>query len=332
LKTTTPPEIGGLRLENPFLLAPLAGVSDAPFRRLCREQGAAMVCTEMISGKGLWYKNQKTEQLLRIYDDETPAACQIFGKEPEIIAYAAAFLEKRKIAAVDINMGCPVPKIVRNGEGAALLRDPDRAGALVEAAAAHTRKPVTVKLRVGWDAQSVNVVEMARTLEAAGAAAITVHGRTREQQYSGSADWRWIRLVKEAVRVPVVGNGDVRSGADALRMLAETGCDYVMIARGALGNPWIFREANALYQGRETPAPPSGAVRIDMLGRHFDMLIAEKGTRVALCEIRKHAGWYLKGLRGASALRGEINAIADAARFRETLARYRETVGAAAQS
>jgi tRNA-dihydrouridine synthase B len=324
LKKTTLPEIGGLRLENPFLLAPLAGVSDAPFRRLCREQGAAMVCTEMVSGKGLWYENKKTERLLRVYDDEKPAACQIFGKEPEIIAYAAAFLEKREVAAVDINMGCPVNKIVRNGEGAALLRDPDLAGALVKAAAANTRKPVTVKLRIGWDAGSVNVVEMAKTLEAAGAAAITVHGRTREQQYGGNADWRWIRMVKEAVNVPIVGNGDVRCGADALRLLEETGCDYVMIARGALGNPWIFREANALYQGLGAPASPSAAVRIDTLNRHFDMLLAEKGARAALCEIRKHAAWYLKGLRGAAAMRGTINAVTEPARFREALARLRE--------
>jgi tRNA-dihydrouridine synthase B len=315
--------IGGLSPENPFFLAPLAGVTDAPFRRLCREQGAAMVYSEMVSGKGLWYGDKKTEALLRVYEDEKPVAFQIFGKEPEIIAFAAEALDDRENAVLDINMGCPVPKIVKNGEGSALLLDPASAGRLVEAAVSRTRKPVTAKIRIGWDSSRVNATEMARTLEASGAAAVAVHGRTREQFYGGKADWEAIRLVKESVRIPVIGNGDVRSGADALRMLRETGCDFVMIARGALGNPWIFREALALYRGGPAPAPPSVGERIDMLLRHFDMLTEEKGERSAVLETRKHAAWYMKGVRGSSGLRGEVNAVASAAGLKALLAEFR---------
>jgi tRNA-dihydrouridine synthase B len=315
--------MGGIALETPFLLAPLAGVTDAPFRRLCRAQGAAMVYSEMVSAKGLWYGDKKTEQLLRVYEDEKPVAFQIFGKEPEIMAFAAKSLDGRENALLDINMGCPVPKIVKNGEGAALLRDPDLAGRLVEAVVSGTRKPVTAKLRIGWDAASVNAAETAKILEAAGAAAVAVHGRTREQYYGGKADWRAIRLVKEAVGIPVIGNGDVRSGADALRMLAETGCDFVMIARGALGNPWIFREARALYRGEPAPAPPDIDERIAMILRHLELLVAEKGERVAVLEMRKHAAWYLKGVKGSSSLRGNLNAVCAAADFARLLAELR---------
>jgi tRNA-dihydrouridine synthase B len=309
-------------LENPFLLAPLAGVTDAPFRRLCREQGAAMVCSEMVSGKGLWYGDKKTEQLLRLYEDEKPVAFQIFGKEPEIMAFAAKTLNGRENAVLDINMGCPVPKIVKNGEGSALLRDLELAGRIVEAVVSETRKPVTVKIRLGWDAASINATETAKTLEAAGAAAIAVHGRTREQYYGGKADWNQVRLVKEAVGIPVIGNGDVKNGADAVRMLAETGCDFVMIARGALGNPWIFREALALYRGEPAPAPPGAPERTDMLLRHLDMLTAEKGERSAILEMRKHAAWYLKGVKGSAALRGKLNAVTTAFELRALLTAF----------
>jgi tRNA-dihydrouridine synthase B len=313
------PRIGGLVPENPFFLAPLAGVTDAPFRRLCREQGAALVYSEMVSGKGLWYADKKTEQLLRVYEDEKPVAFQIFGREPQIMAFAAKTLDGRENALLDINMGCPVPKIVKNGEGSALLREPELAGRVVEAVVSATQKPVTVKLRIGWDAARVNAAEVAKILEAAGAAAVAVHGRTREQYYSGRADWNEIRRVKEAVGIPVIGNGDIRSGSDALRMLDETGCDFVMIARGALGNPWIFREALALYRGEEAPAPPDVGERVAMLLRHLDMLVAEKGERAAVLEMRKHAAWYLKGVRGAAAVRRGINAATDAAAFRAEL-------------
>jgi tRNA-dihydrouridine synthase B len=278
-----------------------------------------MVYSEMVSGKGLWYGDKKTEQLLRLYEDEKPVAFQIFGKEPEIMAFAARTLDGRENAVLDINMGCPVPKIVKNGEGSALLRDLDLTGRLVEAVAAETRKPVTVKIRTGWDAASINAVETAKTLEAAGAAAVAVHGRTREQYYGGKADWNMIRLVKESVDIPVIGNGDVKNGADAMRMLAETGCDFVMIARGALGNPWIFREALALYRGETAPPLPSVRERTDMLLLHLDMLIAEKGERSAILEMRKHAAWYLKGVKGSSALRGKLNAVSTAFELRALL-------------
>jgi tRNA-dihydrouridine synthase B len=314
--------IGGFIPDNPFFLAPLAGVTDSPFRRLCRAQGAAVVCSEMVSAKGLWYGSGKTERLLRVCADEAPVAFQIFGREPEMLAFAARTLDGRENALLDINMGCPVPKVVKNGEGAALLRDPDLAGRLVEAAVSATRKPVTVKLRIGWDAASVNAAEMAKTLEAAGAAALAVHGRTREQFYGGKADWRVIRRVKETVGIPVIGNGDIRSGADALRMLAETGCDFVMIARGALGNPWIFREALALYRGEDLPAPPGPGERVDMILRHLELLVAEKGERVAVLEMRKHAAWYLKGIKASAGLRGKLNAVVSAAEFQGLLADF----------
>ncbi|MDR1571480.1 MAG: tRNA dihydrouridine synthase DusB [Clostridiales Family XIII bacterium] len=316
--------IGGLALESPFLLAPMAGVSDAPFRRLCREQGAAAVFSEMLSGKGLWHGGRNTEALLSSYDDERPLGYQIFGREPEIMGLAAEKLEGRGNALIDINMGCPVPKVVKNGEGSALMREPRLAGRIVEAVASRTAKPVTVKMRLGWDGGSVNAVELARVAEAAGAAAVAVHGRTREQYYSGDSDWNAIRLVKDAVSIPVIGNGDVRSGADAMRMLAETGCDFVMIARGALGNPWIFREALALYGGGEASAAPRPAERIDMAIRHFAMLLAEKGERAAVNEMRKHAAWYLKGIDGSSALRRRLNEAMDAAAFGGELERFRD--------
>ncbi|MDR1135884.1 MAG: tRNA dihydrouridine synthase DusB [Clostridiales Family XIII bacterium] len=314
--------IGSLELESPFILAPLAGITDAPFRRICKEQGAALVFAEMASGKGLCYNSRRTEELLRIYDDEKPVGYQLFGREPEIMAAAAAKLDDHEHAVLDINMGCPVPKVVKNGEGAALLRTPELAAEIVAAVKRSTNRPVTVKIRAGWDENSVNAVEMARILEDAGAAALTVHGRTRAQNYRGDADWDVIRLVKEAVDIPVVGNGDVRSGADAVRMLTETGCDMVMIARGALGNPWIFHEARSLYMSGETDEPVGMAERKRMIIRHLDMLIAEKSESAAVCEMRKHIAWYMKGFRGASDLRVRINKLAEAKRIRDEIQRF----------
>lgn len=317
-----PLRIGDLRLENPFLLAPMAGVTDAPFRRICREFGAAMVFSEMISGKGLWYHSKNTERLLATYEDEKPLAYQIFGCEPEIIAFAAGFLSDGENAAIDLNMGCPTPKIVKNGEGAALLKTPELAGKLAEAAVSASVKPVTAKIRVGWDAGSVNAVEMAKILEGAGVAAVTVHGRTREQYYSGRADWRAVRDVKAAVNIPVIGNGDVMCGEDAVRMLRETGCDFVMIARGALGNPWIFREAEALWRDGTKPPQPAPAERLEMAARHLGMVAAEKGEYAAVREMRKHAAWYLRGVRGSAGLRGRLNTAASGEDFRRELADF----------
>jgi len=311
--------IGNVTLENPFFLAPLAGITDAPFRRICKEQGAGLVYSEMVSGKGLYYNDKATERLLRIYEDEKPVAFQIFGSEPEIIGFTAKKLVDRENCILDINMGCPVPKVVRNGEGSALLKDPKLVYDIVASAVANAGKPVTVKIRIGWDADSINAVEIAKVIEAAGASAIGVHGRTREQYYSGKADWDVIRQVKKAVSIPVIGNGDVFSGHDAVRLMEETGCDFVMIARGALGNPWIFREALALWKGENVPPPPSRKEKVDLIIKHFDLLLEEKGEYAAVREMRKHAGWYLKGIPGSAGIRRQLNSIAKADILIETI-------------
>ncbi|HVI42591.1 MAG TPA: tRNA dihydrouridine synthase DusB [Anaerovoracaceae bacterium] len=311
--------IGNVMLENPFFLAPLAGITDAPFRRICKEQGAGLVYTEMVSGKGLYYNDKATERLLKIYEDEKPVAFQIFGSDPEIIGYTANKLAGRGNSILDINMGCPVPKVVRNGEGSALLKDPRLVEAIVAAAVASAGKPVTAKIRIGWDADNINAVEIAKAIEAAGASAIGVHGRTREQYYSGKADWNVIRQVKKAVSIPVIGNGDVFSGRDAVSLMEETGCDFVMIARGALGNPWIFREALALWKGQTVPPPPNIKEKGELIIKHFDLLLEEKGEYAAVREMRKHAGWYLKGIPGSAGLRRQLNSIVKAEILKELI-------------
>lgn len=311
--------IGNFTPDNPFFLAPLAGITDAPTRLLSKSMGAALVYTEMVSGKGLMYNNKNTEGLLRIYDEEKPVAIQIFGCEPEVIAYTARELANRENEILDINMGCPVPKVTKNGEGSALMKDPQKVFSVVEAAVRNAGKPVTVKIRSGWDRDSINAAEVARMAEAAGAAAVAVHGRTRDQFYTGKADWSVISDVVQSVSIPVIGNGDIFHGEDALAMLDQTGCDYVMIARGALGNPWIFREAVALYQGRPKPEPPTTDEKIAILLRHLELAVAEKGERVAVMELRKHVGWYLKGEHGATAVRRAANQITTAADFRSML-------------
>ena len=311
--------IGTFTPDNPFFLAPLAGITDAPTRLLAKSMGAALVYTEMVSGKGLMYNNKNTEGLLRIYEEEKPVAIQIFGSEPEVIAYTAKELASRENVILDINMGCPVPKVTKNGEGSAMMKDPKNIFRVVEAAVRNANKPVTIKIRSGWDANSINAVEVAKVAEAAGAAAIAVHGRTRDQYYNGKADWSVISDVVRSVSIPVIGNGDIFHGEDALAMLDQTGCDYVMIARGALGNPWIFQEAVALYEGRPKPEPPTEAEKITMLLRHLDLAVAEKGERIAVVELRKHVGWYLKGEYGATAVRRSANQITTAADFRALL-------------
>lgn len=319
-------KIGNLELETPFVMAPLAGITDAPARRIFREQGAALVYSEMVSAKGLWYKDKNTERLLNYYEEEKPVAFQLFGSEPEVMRFAARTLADRGNALIDINMGCPVPKVVKNGEGSALLKDIDRlyrvAEAVVKGACEGAQdlqqkgelkdscpKPVTAKIRSGWNDDSINCVEAARALEAAGVSAVAIHGRTREQYYSGKACRDVIRAVKQAVSIPVIGNGDVFSAEDAIGMMAETGCDFVMIARGALGNPWIFREANALWRGEEKPATPELNEKIDMIIRHLEDLVAEKGEYAGVREMRKFVGWYLKGVHGSAAVRRDINEI-----------------------
>ncbi len=311
--------IGTIELENPFVLAPLAGITDASTRSLAKEQGAALVYSEMISGKGLWYKDKNTERLLNIAEGEEPIFYQLFGSDPEILAHAARELRPRRNAGIDLNMGCPVPKVVKNGEGSALLKNPQLIYDLVYAVVQAAEKPVTAKIRIGWDADSINAVETAKAIEAAGASAVAVHGRTREQYYTGQADWSMIRKVKEAVSIPVIGNGDVFSGEDANRMLAETGCDLVMIARGALGNPWIFRDALAIWRGEEVPPAPTLEEKVRMMRIHLERMLAEKGEYAAVREMRKHAGWYLKGVHGAAAIRRNINTITSAEELKRTI-------------
>ncbi len=300
-------KIGDLTLDSPFLLAPLAGVTDSAFRRICKKMGAAMVYTEMISGKGLYYKDKNTDKLLKTYPEEMPVAFQVFGSEPEILAHTARELRNRENSILDINMGCPVPKIVKNGEGSALLKNVPLIEKLVSSTVKEAGKPVTVKIRIGFDDKSVNCVEVAKAVEAAGASAVAVHGRTREQYYSGKADWSKIAEVKKAVKIPVIGNGDIFSGEDALRMLEETGCDMVMIARGAQGNPWIFREALSLWKDGIMPEKPTMIERLSIINKQFNMTVEEKGEYVAVREMRKHIAWYLKGVRGSAHVRGEIN-------------------------
>ena len=311
--------IGSLILDNPFFLAPLAGITDAPMRGLCKKQGAALVFSEMISAKGLWYGDKNTERLLYTRKEEAPLGVQIFGHEPDVMAFAARELEKHSCRIIDINMGCPVPKIVKNGDGSALLKNPDLAYELVSAVVKNTSKPVTVKIRIGWDSNSLNAVEIAHAVSAAGAAAISVHGRTREQYYSGKSDWSHIAAVKRAVDIPVAGNGDVSDAGSALRMMEQTGCDFVMIARGALGNPWIFREAAAAWRGEELPPAPSKEEKKQMMLDHLQELIELKGEYAAVREMRKHVGWYIKGVTGAAALRGQINGIAEAGILKDAI-------------
>lgn len=304
-------EIAGYRPASPFLLAPLAGITDAPFRRICSKMGAGITYTEMISAKGLTYGDRNTKRLLFRYEDEGPLGIQLFGSEPDILVKAV--LENcMDDFIIDINMGCPVPKVVKNGEGSALLKNPQLAGEIVEKLVRETGKPVTAKIRKGFDDSCINAVEMAVILEQAGASAVAVHGRTREQYYEGKADWEIIRKVKDAVDIPVIGNGDVFSAEDAMALMEKTGCDFVMIARGALGNPWIFRECNAVYNGEDKPAPPDKYDKQKMLLAHFEDLLALKGEYAGVREMRKHIGWYIKGIPGAASVRREINQITDA--------------------
>ena len=314
-----PLRIGNVEIEKPLLLAPMAGVTDLPFRLLCKEQGAGLVCTEMVSAKAILYKNKNTGLLMAIDEREQPAALQLFGCEPETMAEAARQIQERNFDILDVNMGCPVPKVVNNGEGSALMKDPRLAGEIVRALVKAVKKPVTVKIRKGFDEDQVNAVEMARILEDAGAAAIAVHGRTREQFYSGKADWEIIRRVKEAVSIPVIGNGDVDSPEKAAAMFRETGCDGVMIARGAQGNPWIFsRTLRYLEEGVLLPPPDRQAVK-KMIFRHMEMLIAAKGTYTGIREMRKHVAWYTAGFPHSAKLRGKINTVESPEELREAL-------------
>lgn len=294
-------------MNNPYILAPMAGVTDLPFRLLCKEQGAGLLCMEMISAKALIYKNRNTKLLLEIHPEEFPVSLQLFGSDPDIISEAACQIEDRPFQILDINMGCPVPKVVKNGEGSALMNQPRLVHEIVKKTVQAIDKPVTVKIRKGFDDQHVNAVEIAKIIEDAGAAAVAVHGRTREQYYSGRADWEIIARVKEAVSIPVIGNGDVTSGESALEMRRQTGCDGVMIGRGAQGNPWIFSELLGYDRTGKLPERPKPEKIREMMLRHARLQIEYKGEYLGIREMRKHVSWYTKGLPGSARLREAIN-------------------------
>lgn len=302
-------KIGNVLLENSYVLGPMAGVTDLPFRLLCKEQGAGLLCMEMVSAKGIFYNNKNTESLLQIHPEEVPVSLQFFGSDPKIVSEMAKRVEERPFSILDINMGCPVPKVVRNGEGSALMKNPKLVYELVSATVKAIKKPVTVKIRKGFDDEHINAVEIAKIIEEAGAAAVAVHGRTREQYYSGKADWEIIRQVKEAVSIPVIGNGDVTSGEKVIAMREQTGCDGVMIARGAQGNPWIFSELLEYERtGRLPDRPDVEEIKQTML-RHARLQIEYKGDFTGIREMRKHVAWYTKGLHGAARLRDQINQV-----------------------
>ena len=290
-------QIGNVVIDSKLSLAPMAGVTDVAFRQICAEMGAGLTCTELVSSKALCYQDKKTFSLLQQFPGEHPAAVQIFGNDPVCMAEAAQLaIEYTGADILDINMGCPMGKIVNNGDGAALMKDPEKAGRIVEAVVKAVKVPVTAKFRRGWDMGSCNCVEFAKTLEAAGVSAVAVHGRTRAQVYGGNADWNCIREVKEAVKVPVIANGDIWEAKDVLRILQHTKADMAMIGRGCFGNPWIFQQAQALLEGKPLPELPSLAERCDVAVRQFELAAQAKGERVAILEARKHYCWYLKGV------------------------------------
>ncbi|NMS91479.1 tRNA dihydrouridine synthase DusB [Clostridioides difficile] len=304
-------KIGNLELKNKVFLSPMAGVTDLPFRLICKEQGCGLLYTEMINGKALCYDDENTKKMLKIEEEEHPVAVQIFGSEPDFMGRAAEIMNDYSNEILDINMGCPAPKVVKNGDGSALMKNPKLAEKVLKAVVKNSKKPVTLKIRKGWDDNSVNAVEIAKIAEACGISALAIHGRTREQFYTGKADWNIIAEIKKNLSIPVIGNGDVFTIEDSINMLDKTGCDAIMIGRGAQGNPWIFKRINHYMNTGEILPEPTLNEKISTAIKHLKLAVEEHGEYVAVREMRKHIAWYLKGLRNSARLRDEINKIED---------------------
>ena len=314
-------KIGNVELKNKVFLSPMAGVTDLPFRLICKEQDCGMLYTEMVNSKALCYDDQNTKKMLKIENEEHPVAIQIFGSDPEFMGRAAEIMNAYPNEILDINMGCPAPKVVKNGDGSALMRNPKLAEEVLKSVVKNSTKPVTLKIRKGWDDNSVNAVEIAKIAEASGISALAIHGRTREQYYSGKADWDIITEIKNAINIPVIGNGDVFTVEDARNMLDKTGCDAIMIGRGAQGNPWIFKRINHYMETGEILPEPTLEEKINTAVKHLNLAVREHGEYVAVREMRKHIAWYLKGLKGSAKVRDEINKITS---YEEVVSRLNE--------